>query len=149
MLADSAATANTYCLIEQLLPAGQTTPPHLHAQTDEVFYVLDGDVEFFLDDRVETASRNSLTFIPRGTVHAHRVVSETARLLNLHGPAGFERVTAVLGQRTDARSLPPAGWTPPKVSAGELALLLTEVDTRFLAVRNPFMARNDSEPFPV
>jgi len=90
VLADGAATDGSYCLFEQLIPKGPAAPPHMHRDMDEVFYMLDGEAEFLVGNRRETARKGTLVFIPRGTVHGFRVVSDGARFLNLYTPAGFD-----------------------------------------------------------
>ena len=77
-------TNGSYSLIEQLVPPGPQAPPHIHEQRDEVFYMLDGAAEFLLEDRRATALKGAPVFIPRGSVHAFRVLGERpARALNL------------------------------------------------------------------
>ena len=57
VLADGSSTDNSYCLLEQLLPKGPSAPPHLHEWADEVFYILDGEAEFLLGNRIDTAGQ--------------------------------------------------------------------------------------------
>lgn len=113
---------------------GRAAPIHEH--TDEVLYVLDGDVDVLLADHVAAAGSGSLTFFPKGSVHGLRARGE-ARLLTLHTPAGFERIVADLGTRTDERVLPPAGWSPPRVAEDRVAALLDELGLRLLALADP------------
>jgi quercetin dioxygenase-like cupin family protein len=52
------------------IPAGSPAPAlHVHPQTDEAFYVAEGEPTFKLGDREISASPGSLVFVPRGTVH--------------------------------------------------------------------------------
>ncbi len=138
VLADGASTAESYCLFEQLLPAGPAAPPHLHEAADEVFYVLEGEIELLLGDRLQVARKGALAFIPRGTVHGFRVNGAGARMLNLYTPAGFERSVAMLGGAAATRTLPPTGWTPPNVSEERRARLFADIGMRRLAVADPF-----------
>lgn len=127
VLADGAATQGNYCLFEATLPQGTAGPAYLHAQSDEVFYVLDGEIEFFLGDRTETAASQSLVFLPRGTVHSYRVTSTTAHVLNLHTPAGFERLVSTVGEPTDVRTLPGPSWTAPEIPEAQRRSLLSDI----------------------
>lgn len=138
VLADGPSTNDSYCLLEQLLPKDWSASPHLHEWADEVFYILDGEAEFLLDDRIDTAGKNALVFIPKGTVHALRIKSETARLLNLYTPAGFERSVAMLGEPTQLKTLPPLGWTQPEVADDQRARLFADIGMRPVAVLDPF-----------
>ena len=116
VLAEGKTTDESYVLFEELCPIGAGAPPHVHLYTDEVFYMLDGTAEFLAGDKRETVRKGSLVFIPRGTVHAFKVRSETARMLNLYSQAGFERIIELGGQRTEQRILPPSDWQAPEVS---------------------------------
>ncbi|MEH2278520.1 MAG: hypothetical protein V7K40_28000, partial [Nostoc sp.] len=73
-----------------------------------------------------------------GTVHAFRINSESARLLNLYTPAGFERSVAMLGEPTQSRNLPPSGWTQPEVPDYQRARLFADIGMRPIAIPNPF-----------
>jgi len=137
-LADEASSGGSYCMFEQIMPNGFAAPLHLHEATDEVIFVLEGDLDVLLGDRVESVPANSLVFIPRGTAHAVHVNGETAKLLNIYTPAGMERLVATEGQRTESRTLPPANWTPTKMAADHRQSLLTSIGLKTIAVGNPF-----------
>ena len=36
------------------------TPAHVYENKDEIFYVLDGELTFWLGDRIETATKNAV-----------------------------------------------------------------------------------------
>ena len=53
-----------------MFPPGQPAPPlHLHPDTDETFYVAEGDATFLLDDHEVPMTSGGLVFVPRGTAH--------------------------------------------------------------------------------
>ena len=56
---------------------GPAAPPHVHQDVDEVFYVLDGEVEFLIGDKRRAARKGALVFVPRGTVHGFRLSAKT------------------------------------------------------------------------
>src|SRR5690606_16872518 len=59
---------------------------------EELFYVLDGEFEILLGDRRVRAVPGSFVLVPRGTVHAPRVVGpEPGRVLVAFVPGGQER----------------------------------------------------------
>jgi len=65
-----ADTAGAYVAVVGVFPPGQPAPPlHLHPDTDEAFYVAEGDATFLLGDREVTVTRGGLVFVPRGTAH--------------------------------------------------------------------------------
>ena len=50
-------------------PRGPAPPLHLHPDTDEAFYVAEGDATFLLGDREVSVTSGGLVFVPRGTAH--------------------------------------------------------------------------------
>lgn len=137
VLASGEQTGGSYSLLEQLFPKGPAAPPHLHEGMDEVFYILDGEASFLLGDRIEHAGKGAMVFIPRGTVHAFRVDSPTARVLNLYTPAGFERTLVLLAQSTDKRELPPSDLAPKQVPPDAQKALFGDIGMRAVAVADP------------
>ena len=49
--------------------ASRAPPLHLHPDTDEAFYVAEGDATFLLGDREVSVTSGGLVFVPRGTAH--------------------------------------------------------------------------------
>ena len=107
MLATGEQTGGEYSLMWELCPKNSGPTPHYHDQ-DEQFFVIDGEVTYLTGGEELRAAAGSFVLIPRGTVHSFRVDSETATLLNSYTPAGFERAIVELGERAQARTLPPA-----------------------------------------
>jgi quercetin dioxygenase-like cupin family protein len=105
-------TGGEFILYELVAPKGTATPLHVHPTDDESFYVMEGEMTFYLEDgQPIPASAGSFVHIPKGYVpHAFQVDSETARFLVLTRPPqeGFIRAAAEPAQ---SRTLPPAG--PP------------------------------------
>jgi len=127
----------SYILMEQHLPKGVAANPHLHTSNEEVFYILDGRMTFLLGDRIQTARQGALIFVPRGTVHAVRVDSETAHVLNLHSPAGFERLADLIGTPTKEKSMPPNTFKAKEVDPAVEARLLNSIGLCNVALANP------------
>jgi quercetin dioxygenase-like cupin family protein len=141
VLADSEQTDGSYTLIEQLMSPGPQAPPHVHEKADEVFYILDGEAEFLLSDRLQKAGSGALIFIPRGMVHGFRVTSDRpCRALNLYTPGGFERTLPAFAQRTETRTLPAPDWRGPDVPEDQRNALFADLSMFPIAVPNPFGA---------
>jgi quercetin dioxygenase-like cupin family protein len=105
--ATGAQTAGTYALIEDLAPRGAGTPLHRHQADDEAFYVLEGEMTFYLGDEAPVhAAAGAFIHIPGGTVHAFRVESETARYLILTTPQ-HERFYRAIADPAPTRTIPP------------------------------------------
>jgi mannose-6-phosphate isomerase-like protein (cupin superfamily) len=63
-----AETAGSYVVEVGLFPPGEPGPPfHLHPNTDETFYVGDGQATFKLGNRELPVGAGGLVFVPRGT----------------------------------------------------------------------------------
>lgn len=105
-------TGGAFSLSEQWYRGGTATP--LHAQTDdfEAFYVIQGEVTFFLGNEQEPlrTKTGSYAYIPAGVPHAFAVTSETAGLLNYTTP-NHEQFFIAVGEPAPAFELPPDG--PP------------------------------------
>ena len=83
MKATAEQTGGEFILVEELAPRGTATPLHVHPTDDESFYILEGELTFYLEDgQPIPASAGSFFHIPKGYFpHAFRVDSEVARFL--------------------------------------------------------------------
>jgi quercetin dioxygenase-like cupin family protein len=104
-------TGGALTLVEASVPAGSGPPPHVHANEDEAYYVLEGELEVLDGERTFAAGAGSFVFIPRGTLHRFRNVGHGhARMLFLFTPAGFEEFFVAVGQPARAgEPAPPLG----------------------------------------
>ena len=85
--ASAEQTGGRFSITEQVFPGGMATPLHSQPEDDETFYVLEGDLTFYLEDgQPLSAPPGSFVHVPAGTAHAYQVDSETARLLNITPP---------------------------------------------------------------
>jgi quercetin dioxygenase-like cupin family protein len=81
-------TGGSFMMFEQTVPAGTKSTFHLHHDSDEVAYVLCGEVTFKIGDRVTVRGPGTCAFMPRGAPHAWKVTgADTARVLFLYTPA--------------------------------------------------------------
>lgn len=89
--ATGAETASRLTAFENVIAPADGPPLHTHAQEDEIFYVLDGDLRFRLGDDISPAPAGSFVFIPRGTPHCFQNMgSDPARVLVIFSPSGME-----------------------------------------------------------
>ena len=81
-------TGDSIMLFEETAPAGTETTFHLHRDSDEVAYVLSGEITFKIGDEVTVGRPGTCAFLPRGLPHAWKNTgTETARVLFLYTPA--------------------------------------------------------------
>jgi quercetin dioxygenase-like cupin family protein len=87
--ATQASTNGAFSFMERTLPpSGRRPPPHIHTHCEEAFYVLDGEIEFFLDDETVLGRPGSFVHMPGGVSHTFgNTVPTPSRLLIIHAPA--------------------------------------------------------------
>jgi quercetin dioxygenase-like cupin family protein len=85
-------TAGAFSLLEFNLPPGGTgSPLHIHPDTLETFYLLEGELALTIGERTERVAAGSLAHVPAGV--AHKFTNDgpgPARLLILLTPGRFE-----------------------------------------------------------
>jgi mannose-6-phosphate isomerase-like protein (cupin superfamily) len=80
----------TFGIIE--LAPGRVLEPHVHAEEDDAFFILEGELTFALDGGDVPAPPGTFVLVPPGVEHGFRNDgARPVRLLNLHAPAGFDR----------------------------------------------------------
>jgi quercetin dioxygenase-like cupin family protein len=79
-------TGGAFLLFEDCMDQGKVTPLHLHPDSDETMYVLEGEIRMHIDGTDYTIGEGGIAVAPRGVPHAFMVISAVARLLCLHTP---------------------------------------------------------------
>jgi quercetin dioxygenase-like cupin family protein len=96
-------------------------PPHVHSREDETFYVLEGTMQFVLEDNVYVAGPGEAFFLPRGKVHTfHNPTDKPAKALVMAAPCGFEKFMKAWATPRSQSATPP----PPPANASDMAPLL-------------------------
>ncbi len=106
-------TGGEFFLVEEHVPRGTSPPLHVHPHDDETFYVVEGELTFYLGDgqtvpsQTVPASAGSFLHIPKGYFpHAFRVDSETARFLVRTTPR-HEQFFRASAKPARSRTIPP------------------------------------------
>ena len=94
-------TAGAYTLFEILVPAGAGTPPHIHRNEDEAFYVVEGELAFVSDEQSATVGAGGFIHAPRGVRHCYQAKTDV-RMLVLALPAGIEGYFEEVGHEVTA-----------------------------------------------
>jgi mannose-6-phosphate isomerase-like protein (cupin superfamily) len=93
-------TDGLFSLLEAEEPPGFGPPLHIHHDSAEAFYVLEGEYVMFLNDRTVSCPAGSFIFIPAGMRHGFKVGAAPSRKLNFYFPAAmigyFEDLSAAL-----------------------------------------------------
>jgi uncharacterized cupin superfamily protein len=102
----STSTADSVMVFEETVPAGTPGGPyHLHHDSDEVMYILNGEISCKIGDRVTVGGPGTCAFMPRGVAHAWKNTgAETARVLFTYTPAAA-------GKWFEERSRAPDAFT--------------------------------------
>ena len=81
-------TEGSIMMFEATAPIGAKSTLHLHRDSDEVAYVLAGEVTFSIGGQITVGHPGSCIFMPRGVPHAWKNSgAETGRALFLYTPA--------------------------------------------------------------
>jgi len=114
-------TQGAYAVIDMLVPPGGGPGPHAHAEIQELFYIVDGELEFKTQAGKYIAKKGSFINIPKGgEVHCFKNISNTmAHLLCTVIPSGLDQFFREIGTPTSAGVFLP----PPVLDPAELARL--------------------------
>ena len=100
-------TNGSIMMFEETLPAGTKSLFHLHHDSDEVAWVLEGEITFKIGDDVSVGGPGTCAFFPRDVPHAWKNSGrETGRVLFLYTPASAGGYVEELMHRR-AHSAPP------------------------------------------
>ena len=81
-------TGDSIMMFEEIVPVGTKSTFHLHRDSDEVAYVLAGEITFMIGDEVTVGGPGTCAFMPRGVRHAWKSTgAETGKVLFLYTPA--------------------------------------------------------------
>ncbi len=95
-------TGGRLALVEIREAGGRGVHRHVHANEDEILYVLEGELAVWVGDEAVGAAAGTCVVLPRGVEHSYVVGSAGARLLVVLAPAGlegyFDEASAALGE---------------------------------------------------
>ena len=110
-LAESKDTGGSFTLIEGLLKPGSEPPPHVHGREDELFYVLEGEMDVYVENEVFKAGAGECLFLPRFKPHTFIVRSPQLRNLVLIVPGGLEGCFRARSSPAEKLELPTGAAT--------------------------------------
>jgi mannose-6-phosphate isomerase-like protein (cupin superfamily) len=116
--ATGADTGGAFSLFEEVPPMVDT-PLHVHANDDELFYVLDGEHVFTVGGRDLEVGPGGMVFAPRGIPHAQRRAQPgVGRLLVQTTPAGLDGFFRELAAADAAGTLGPDAYAAASARYG-------------------------------
>ncbi|MGN6395883.1 MAG: cupin domain-containing protein [Mucilaginibacter sp.] len=106
-------TQGAFSLIKCTLRKGFAPPPHIHTKEDESYFILDGEVQYEIGERVIHAKPGDYVHSPRLTAHTFKLLTDTATVLLLITPGGFEELFIRFSRPAQAMELPPVPTERP------------------------------------
>ena len=92
-------TAGKFTIFENNNPPGVGIPLHVHTNEDEVFRILEGEMEFIVEGNTNLLKAGDTIFLPRKIPHSFRVVGEqNAKAIVTIIPSGIEEMFIQLNQ---------------------------------------------------
>jgi quercetin dioxygenase-like cupin family protein len=114
-------TAGKYTLIDMHVPPGGGPPPHRH-DFEEMFTVLDGEVQVTFRGQTLIARAGETINVPANAPHAFTNTAATpSRLLCLCAPSGQEEFFTLVGQPVATRT-----QAPPPLDANAQAAFIAK-----------------------
>ncbi len=108
-------TNGAFSLIHGYEIRGLEPPPHVHTKEDESFYILDGEINYTVDNELFKAKRGDWIFLPRNVQHSFQVQSDQAEVIIHLSPGGFEEYFREMSEPAKALIIPPRPQGPPDV----------------------------------
>jgi quercetin dioxygenase-like cupin family protein len=106
ILVSGAQTAGRYCLIDMILPDGSGPPLHRH-DFEEMFTLLEGELEFTFRGETTTVRGGSSINIPANAPHVFKNTSgSTVHMPCMCTPAGQEEFFMEVGDPLESRASP-------------------------------------------
>jgi quercetin dioxygenase-like cupin family protein len=109
LMIEGLEAGNRFSLVEHpMSPKVLAAPLHRHSREDEYSFVLEGQVGALLGDEVLIGKPGDLIFKPRDQWHTFwNAGDETARILEIISPAGFEEFFRELIELGGVKQVPP------------------------------------------
>lgn len=140
VLAGSEDTGGRFGLMEMVAPKGLEPSRHVHYRDDEGFYVLEGNVTFYVGEETYEAGSGTFVFLPHAVPHSYTFQTDVVRMLALVAPGGLEKhfLDPRFSEPAKALTLPPPTAEPPDMAVLEdLAKDLASYGTQVVGPPGP------------
>ena len=84
-------TNNKFSLMFIEVHKGNEPPPHTHRNEDENYYILEGQIKFWVGDDAFDAKAGDFIHLPKNIPHRFELQSECVKELMWMTPAGLEK----------------------------------------------------------
>ena len=104
-------TDGRFAMVEYRARPGNEPPPHVHLWEHEIYFVLEGKIEFHCGDQVETVGPGETIFLPAEKAHAFYIRSGYLRTLIItlattEEPAALDSYFASMANACDQHGHP-------------------------------------------
>lgn len=83
-------SGNYDLVIGETAPNVPGPPPHFHSALNEVFMVIEGEMEFVINGELKNIKKGESVDLPPNVVHTFKNSgSTTCKWINIHSPKGF------------------------------------------------------------
>jgi len=113
VLVSSEQTIGSFSLIHGYEIQGLEPPPHTHTREDESFYLLSGEIEFTVGEKIFNVKAGNWIFLPRKIQHSFQVKTEKSEVLIHLSPGGFEGYFIEMSEPAKEMVIPPRPEVPP------------------------------------
>lgn len=103
LLVTGEQTQGQFAIVETVVRRTEEPPLHSHTRENELVYVVQGEVMFYLDGNGMECATGDHVFLPKGSEHTYSIESEEARMLVLLMPAGLEGYYQEMNRPVDAK----------------------------------------------
>ena len=132
-LAERADTGGGFSLIEVFLKSGNEPPPHVHEREDELFYILEGEMDVYVGNEVFNVGAGECLFLPKHKPHTFVVRSPKLRNLVLFVPGGLEECFRARSSLADKLELPTGAVTYSTSNLDSVIRAFQKHGVRFLS----------------
>ena len=113
-LAKGEQTNNQFSMMYVEVHKGAEPPIHTHRNEDESYYILEGQIRFWIGDQVFDATPGDFIYLPKGIAHRFEVQSEYVKELMFITPTGLENwFWDNSAPAANMQPLPPMQGPPP------------------------------------
>lgn len=115
-LAKSSETGGRFALMQYHTKPGNEPPPHVHEREHELYFVLEGTMRFYCEDKTLDIGAGDVVFLPRGKAHAFTCTSDVVRTLIFVQATGKDAVALdsyflAMGEPAASMVLPESALT--------------------------------------
>ena len=132
-LATDESTGGAFDLVLATMKSGTEPPPHVHTREHELFYVLEGSLDAYVDDLVFHVGPGECVFLPLGRPHAYLIRSPEIRMLTFITPGGFMKVVAPMAAPAEKMEMPSDSLTYATANLEETMKIFMKHGLSFLS----------------